>query len=236
MQFMRGQFLAVVTGRRKGGHGKYGCPQNFYRGACSNRLKEHADVVENRLLIGLQRSVLRPEVVEYAIGEFERQLKGTLTNLSTSLDQMRERREAIQREIDRLVTAIATVEAIPRPLRTTLSDREKEARRDHRQDFCSATRGFSLGAHFECSAIRHGSVREHPPIALFRRSAGQGRDHAKLTSEAWRMVPKSEGKEGHYVAIGEWNLLGGFEESEPVNAERVRMVAGEGFEPSTFGL
>jgi hypothetical protein len=47
------------------------------------------------------------------------------------------------------------------------------------------------------------------------------------------MVPTSEGKEGHYVAIGEWNLLGGFDNADE---KRVRMVAGEGFEPSAFGL
>jgi hypothetical protein len=52
-----------------------------------------------------------------------------------------------------------------------------------------------------------------------------------------RMVPQVEGKKGHYVAIGEWNLLGGNEGNpEETLEKRVRMVAGEGFEPSTFGL
>ena len=32
-----GASLAIVTGRKKGGHGKYGCPQTFYRGACPNK-------------------------------------------------------------------------------------------------------------------------------------------------------------------------------------------------------
>ena len=46
-----------------------------------------------------------------------------------------------------------------------------------------------------------------------------------------RMQP---GKD-HYVATGEWNLLG----NQAVSGERdmrIWMVAGEGFEPSTFGL
>jgi hypothetical protein len=51
------------------------------------------------------------------------------------------------------------------------------------------------------------------------------------------MVPRSEGKKGHYAAIGEWNLIEGLEENlDDCETERVRMVAGEGFEPSTFGL
>jgi hypothetical protein len=52
-----------------------------------------------------------------------------------------------------------------------------------------------------------------------------------------RMIPQVEGKKGHYVAEGEWNLLGEYsEETDNSATERIRMVAGEGFEPSTFGL
>ena len=52
-----------------------------------------------------------------------------------------------------------------------------------------------------------------------------------------RMVPQVEGKKGHYVAEGEWNLLGGYGDGAGNSAtKRIRMVAGEGFEPSTFGL
>jgi hypothetical protein len=69
-----GANLVIVTGRTKGAHPKYGCPQNFYRGACTNGLKERADWLEDRLLSELQSAVMRPEVVDYALGEFERQL------------------------------------------------------------------------------------------------------------------------------------------------------------------
>jgi hypothetical protein len=46
------------------------------------------------------------------------------------------------------------------------------------------------------------------------------------------MIPQPEGRKGHYIASGDWNLLGGFGEQ----IECVRMVAGDGFEPPTFGL
>jgi hypothetical protein len=52
-----------------------------------------------------------------------------------------------------------------------------------------------------------------------------------------RMMPQIEGKKGHYVAEGEWNLLGGYgEEAGNPATKRIRMVAGGGFEPPTFGL
>jgi hypothetical protein len=227
-----GASLAIVTGRGKGGHGKYGCPQNFNRGACSNRLKEHADIVENRLLMGLQCSVLRPEVVEYAIAEFERQLKGALVNLSTSLDQLRQRREAIQQEIDRLVTAVATMNYSP-ALVNALSDRERELADITGKIFNAQP--DSVSAHVskvrQFVTDRLGDIRQ-----LLYSDVQKAKGELAKHVGSIEMVPQAEGKEGHYVAIGEWNLLGGFEESETVNAERIRMVAGEGFEPSTFGL
>ena len=52
-----------------------------------------------------------------------------------------------------------------------------------------------------------------------------------------RMAPQLEGKEGHYVAEGEWNLLSGYgEETGNPTTKPIRMVAGDGFEPPTFGL
>jgi hypothetical protein len=52
------------------------------------------------------------------------------------------------------------------------------------------------------------------------------------------MRPQTEGKKGHYVAVGEWNLLGGYQGfgAPETTEKRVRMVAGGGFEPPTFGL
>ncbi len=52
-----------------------------------------------------------------------------------------------------------------------------------------------------------------------------------------KMVPQVEGKKGFYVAEGEWDLLGGYgEEAAHSDEGRIRMVAGVGFEPTTFGL
>ncbi len=55
-----------------------------------------------------------------------------------------------------------------------------------------------------------------------------------------RMMPRQVGEgKGHYVAKGEWRLLGHQQDAlkalEPVHRE-IRVVAGVGFEPTTFGL
>lgn len=86
-----GANLIIVTGRGKNGHHRYGCPQNYNRGACSNGLKERADVLEGCLFSELQSAVLRPEAVEYAVREFERQLQSSLAGLDSKLGRMRQR-------------------------------------------------------------------------------------------------------------------------------------------------
>src|SRR5579883_922853 len=64
-----GANIVIVTGRGPSGHPKYGCPHNFNRGTCTNDLKERHDRLETRLFAGLQESLLRPEVIEYAVQE-----------------------------------------------------------------------------------------------------------------------------------------------------------------------
>jgi hypothetical protein len=85
-----GANLIVVSGRGKNGHHRYGCPQNFNRGACSNNVRERADFLQHRLLSELENAVLRPEAIEGAVGEFERQLQIALSGLET-IGRMRQR-------------------------------------------------------------------------------------------------------------------------------------------------
>lgn len=108
-----GANLVIVTGRGKGGYRRYGCPQNFYRDACTNRIKERVDWIEERLLFELQRAVLRPEAVDYALEEFQRQLTLSLSELSCQLTRMRRRREDIQGELRNLVEAVAECGQFP---------------------------------------------------------------------------------------------------------------------------
>jgi hypothetical protein len=55
-----------------------------------------------------------------------------------------------------------------------------------------------------------------------------------------KMSPVPAGKESYYVAEGEWDLLGNAARKAKVTGAMLngdfRNVAGEGFEPSTFGL
>jgi hypothetical protein len=54
-----------------------------------------------------------------------------------------------------------------------------------------------------------------------------------------RTIPTEDRKDWHYVAEGTWNLLGDdlvLARTRQPSGWRIRMVAGVGFEPTTFGL
>jgi hypothetical protein len=147
-----GANLVIVTGRGKEGHHRYGCPQNFYRGACPNKLKERADWLEDRLFSELQRAVLRPDVVDYALQEFERQLTSALSELSGQLGRMYQRREQIQGELRRLIETAAAC-GHSATLVEAINSREQELSEITQRLFTS----------------------QHSRVALCRRAKGQGR-------------------------------------------------------------
>ena len=222
-----GANLVIVTGRGNGGYPRYGCPQNFYRGACTNGLKERADRIEERLFDQLQNAVLRPEAIEYALGEFQRQLSASLSNLDEKIGRIRQRSEEIQAELRNLVLTAASRGPSP-ALVEAIHSREHELKELSRQLLGAGS--DSASAHVaqarQFVTERLGDIRRVLQIDAQKAKAQLAKHVTEIS-----MIPQPEGRKGHYVASGEWNLLGGFGEDECV-----RKVAGGGFEPPTFGL
>ena len=102
--------MDVVTESVGGGthiHKKYVCANYFNRGTCETDLYIRRDVLEERLLGRLQRELLRPEVIDYTVAEFGRQLRAALSSMSNDLAALRRRKEQLEGEIQRFADAIA---------------------------------------------------------------------------------------------------------------------------------
>jgi site-specific DNA recombinase len=223
-----GANLVIVTGRGKEDHHRYGCPQNFYRGACPNKLKERADWLEDSLFSELQRAVLRPDIVDYALQEFERQLTSALSELSGQVGRMHQRRDQIQGELRRLIETAAAC-GHSATLVEAINSREQELSEITQRLFTSQSDSVSV----HVAKIRRfvserlGNIRELLNADVQKAKA----ELAKHVTEI-RMLPQPQGKKGHYIATGEWNLLGGYPEGVGLQVgagKRVRMVAGAYF-------
>ena len=229
--------LAIVAGGGKEQYRKYGCSQHWYRGACSNNLLERQIWLEKRLLADLQTEILKPEALEYTIAQFGDQLKTTLCRLSGELAQMRERKRAIEVELRRL-TETAALTGPSTFLIQAINEREQELRQI--TDKLLSTGPESIDSRLDeirlfvtkkLSDIRELLARHESadPVAV--------RTELRKHVSEIRMTPQPGARRPHYLAEGAWDLVGKetgpHHEAAPLS---IRMVAGGGFEPPTFGL
>ena len=230
-----GASLAIVTGRGPGRKSKYGCPQNFYRGACPNDLKENRDRIEERLLAELQNRVLTSKVIDFVLEEFGRQLNLKLLDLSDGLSRMQARRAQLEAEVRRLVDAVAQNGA-SKFLLDAIGERERALREISSQGLLDGPQSVDA----ELAEIRgYVTTRLADIRSLLAKNVPLARLELAKHLREIRMQPSTVRAERFYVAEGEWNLLGGFPGIGPTRQPsdwRVRMVAGAGFEPATFGL
>jgi site-specific DNA recombinase len=230
-----GANLIIATGGGTHRHPKYACSRRFNRGGCENDLYIRRDDLEDLLLGKLQSEILRPEVVNYAVMEFQKQLEGALGSLSDDLAEMRQRKTRLEAEMRRLVAAVAEsghskslLDEIARKESELqgITDRLLSASPESIESRIDEIRKFVLDG---LESLRD-QLRKDPALART--------ELMKHTSEI-RMTPHRDAKHRFYVAEGNWDLLG----SDPILARtrqhsdwRIRMVAGVGFEPTTFGL
>ena len=181
----------------------------------------------------LQGEVLKPEAIEYVIGEFGRQLEVALENLSVELVQMRERKEKIEAELRRLTATAAQTGPSPF-LIEAINGRERQLR-DITERLLSAGPG-SVESHL--AGVREFVTKRLSDLQeLLSGETMLAKTELKKHVEEIRMTPPYGEGRPHYLAEGAWNLLG--KETGPSHNTaplQIRMVAGVGFEPTTFGL
>jgi site-specific DNA recombinase len=196
--------LIIGTGGGTHVHKKYVCANYFNRGACANDLYIRRDVLEDRLLGRLQSELLRPEVIDYAIGEFGRQLRAAFANLSGDIVDERKRKEQLEREIQRVADAIARVGPLD-SLVQEIAKREQEKK-------AITNRLLSRSAGSIESRLQE--IRQFVTSGISDLRSLLGSDAVLAKAELHshlseiRMTPAEDGKNWHYVAEGSWNLLG----------------------------
>jgi len=152
----------------------------------------------------LQHELLRPEVIDYTLAEFGRQLRTALSSMSNDLVALRRRKEQLEGEIQRFADAIARGGPLD-ALVEQIATREKALK---------AITNRLLSAN---SASIEGQLRELRQFVekgisdlrsqLNRDTALAKAELQKHLSEV-RMTPTKDKEDWHYVAEGNWDLLG----------------------------
>jgi site-specific DNA recombinase len=196
-----GTNIVLISGRGGVGWAKYGCPLHQNRGICGNDLVVRRDALEQELISGLQREVLREDMASFAIEEFRRQLHARLESARSQLGTLRNRREKLKAQIANLASAIAEGHNSV-ALMAELAKREKEL--DSISEQLLATDGAGLDAKlYEVQQFVQKRLQDVRGL-LF---ADVPRAKAELSKHctAITLTPTESG----YRVAGEWNLLGG---------------------------
>jgi hypothetical protein len=156
--------------------------------------------LEEKLLHGLQEQVLRPEVIEYTLAKFEDELLKAVDDLGGELEQMRRRKNELDRDIANLTKVIARGDFSP-ALRAALVEREQEVADITAKIF--EARPDSVTS--KVSNIRRLVEQRMKDLAgLLNCDAARVRAELAKHITAITMTPKGE----HYIASGSWDLLG----------------------------
>lgn len=216
-------------------HPKYACSNRLNRGTCSNDLYIRRDELEGRLLGNLQAELLQPEAINLAISEFGHQLSSSLKGISSELVQMRQRKDKLEAEIQNFMDAIAA-HGHSKSMLEQISIREREL--SAITERLLAATGDSIQARVEevKTLVVEGisNLRE-----LLNEKAPLAKTVLHRHLDEVRMSPANDGKSWHYRAEGNWDLLGTDSNLDSRRRSfdwRLEMVAGVGFEPTTFGL
>ena len=199
-----GANLQILSGRGKhGSHQRYGCPMNFARGeiVCRNGSKIRRDILERELLAGLQSKVLRDDVVAYIIDRFEEQLIKGLENIGGEMDQMKKRKADLEVEIARLVSALASGTHSPAVM-TEITNREREI--SGISDRLLSSKPESVRS--KIRSLRDDVAKRIQDIRECM-NGDAGTVRAFLSKHIQRIEMDASGGT-HYVASGNWDLLG----------------------------
>lgn len=212
-----GASMNIVSGAGKRAYSRYGCPVHALRGTCTNGLTERSEILENRLLQKLQETILRPEVVEYALDRFESELGRQMENVDDELETLKRRKRVLEGEIQQFTSALLAAAATrtPEAIVAAINDRETELKQISGRllESCSDSFQAKLRDIREFVTSRLGDLRK-------LLSCDVPTAKAELLKHVQRidLKPVAAGGERFYLAEGEWDLLGGFGGRKSVGA------------------
>ena len=217
--------LVIVTGRKRR-HAMYGCPQHWYRGACTNGLRIRQTELELQLLSELQKALLQPAAIAYVLDQFKRQLESAQVGFSQGRERTGERKKELDEELARLTAAVAE-SGHSATLLAAIADRERELD-EIETSLQHGNHDFGTNAD-ELQQFALQRLSSLPSLL----SCDVPRARAELAKHVTQitMHPDEQNGTRYYTCQGDWNLLA----NQNCRGD-VRMVAGGGFEPPTFGL
>ena len=205
----------------------FGCASARNKGTCNNRINIRRDAIESIVLDGLKHRLMDPQLFRVFVKEFTREFNRLRGAEGNRIEQAKSELAGIERRLKKIVDAIA--DGVPaRTLKEELS--RLEASQDELRE-----RHPGLAELYRCKvaalheALEDASTREEA-MELIRSLI----DAIVLVPYDGRLRIEVRGDLAAILAFGKGRKNPGHADRD--SAEQIKVVAGVGFEPTTFRL
>ena len=216
----------------------YACAKNINGGhaACSNFYRLPRRKVEKRLLDVLKQELLTPKACEQFAVEVKNELMSRAKEFQADVKQAQREVEGSQRDIDNIMIAIKAG-VITASTREGLEAAEaQKMKAQERLDAAHLMDERSIGRMMDM--LPKALERYRTAIDGIETVLGSNLEHSRtILKELLGNIHLSPEKHGLKAELRlDWTKSISFNPSEEVEKLKVLMVAGAGFEPTTFGL
>lgn len=238
-------FSGMLTCRECGGGviqvGKhyYGCSASRNKGTCSNRLTIKRTVLEDRVLMGLKDQLLHPDLIAEFVKAYQEE-HNRLT-AQNSVDEAKTKRDLAQvtRQIDRIIEAIA--EGMFHESMKAKMDSLETRKRNLEADLANTEPAAPVMLHPNLSDVYRDKVANLTKALNDPATKAEATTIIRSLLESIRLVPNASGTLDIEL-VGELAGLLSLGASQNEQSRLAAaccstvMVAGVGFEPTTFRL
>ncbi|GGC17178.1 hypothetical protein GCM10011494_40060 [Novosphingobium endophyticum] len=236
----------MKCGERGGGYSKisqnhFGCSTARNKGTCANRRTIHRAVLESAVLDGLQHHLMDPELAEIFADEYTRHVNRVRMDKNASLESYRREHAKADKELDKLVDAIC--DGIPA---AKVKDRmwELENRKAELERLLAETDEEPVYVHPKMGSVYRDEIRNLVTALNSEDARSEAAEIIRGLVDRIVLTPDTDAPKG--LSIDLQGALAGIlslsQKSKKASAPKeedllqVKLVAGVGFEPTTFRL
>ena len=216
----------------------FGCATARNKGTCNNRVNVRRDAIEKIVLDGLKQRLMDPELFREFVGEFAREFNRIRAAEGNEAERSKSELAAIERRLRKIVDAIADG-APARTLKDELLT--LEARQDELRALLARPEPDRTLVHPGLAEIYRRKVAALHEALEDEATRDEAMEPIRSLIEAIVLVPDQDslkieirGDLAAILAYGEGRKKPG--RTDRALAEQIKMVAGVGFEPTTFRL
>lgn len=212
----------------------YGCSTARNKGTCDNRLSIRRDVIEASVLEGLKDHLMHPDCVKEFVTEFHKEMNRLAATQDTERDRLTRDLVKTERDIKKLIEAIK--EGVPG---SAIKD-EMQALENRRQELTNSLEHAPASLprlHPNLAQIYHDKVAKLTDSLNEESNRTEAAEAIRALIEEVRLVPDDGSLK--IELFGELAALINLTNEHPRSKEtgvQVTLVAGVGFEPTTFRL